>query len=147
MDLLINIDVPDLAAAVRFYENGLGFRVRRHLFEGTAPEISLGAVRVFLLEQSDGSLAVPGSGFTRSYTDHWTPVHLDIVVDTLEAATARALAAGARVSDQPRDRDWGRFAPMRDPFGHGFCLLEFGDSDYDLVEVQQQDAVANRPGL
>ncbi|MBK8907734.1 MAG: hypothetical protein IPM60_07475 [Rhodospirillales bacterium] len=79
--------------------------------------------------------AVAAALHYRTYEDHWTPVHLDIVVDDLEAAAERALAAGARASGPARERNWGRFAPMRDPFGHGFCLIEFRGSDYDLAEI------------
>lgn len=135
MELLINVDVPDLDGGVAFYKDGVGFQVRRRLFEGLVAEMSLGAVRIFLLEQATGTIAVAGSVHSRTYEDHWTPIHLDIVVDDLEAAAERALAAGARVSGPTRDRNWGRFAPMRDPFGHGFCLIEFRGSDYDLAEV------------
>lgn len=135
MELLINIDVPDLAAGVAFYRDGVGFEFRRYLFDRLVAEMSLGAIRVFLLEQADGSIAVPGSKHSRAYDDHWTPIHLDIVVDDLEAATERAVAAGARMPEQTGERDWGRINVMRDPFGHGFCLIQFRGSDYDLGEV------------
>ena len=37
----------------------------------------------------------PATAQTRDYGRHWTPVHLDIVVDDVDAAVARAVAAGA----------------------------------------------------
>ena len=62
---------------------------------------------------------------------HWTPVHLDVVVDALGPALARALAEGA-VSEGPiREAKWGRMALLADPWGHGVCLLQFVGRGYD----------------
>lgn len=47
-------------------------------------------------------------------------MHLDLAVDDLDEAQARAVALGARiVDDQPNPRLW---RVMRDPVGHPFCL-------------------------
>lgn len=134
MELLINIDVPDLAAGVAFYKEDLGFRFRRHLFDRSVAEMTLGNFRVFLIEQMDGSISVAASNLSRTYRDHWTPIHLDFVVDDIKAATERALAAGVRLPEQTGEHDWGRVNAMRDPFGHGFCLIEFRDTGYDMAE-------------
>jgi hypothetical protein len=34
------------------------------------------------------------------------------------------------VGSDPQTYQWGRIALTADPFGHGFCLLEFRDSGY-----------------
>jgi hypothetical protein len=39
MDILINIDVPDLPQAIRFYELAAGLRLCRKLFDGTVAEM------------------------------------------------------------------------------------------------------------
>ncbi|MDZ3824625.1 MAG: VOC family protein, partial [Pseudoxanthomonas sp.] len=70
---------------------------------------------------------------TRDYSRHWTPVHLDIVVEDLDAALARALAAGARLERPVLEQRWGRLAPLADPFGHGFCLIQFLGRGYDEI--------------
>ncbi len=129
--LVINIDVPDLGAGIAFYAAGLGFRLRRRLFEGRVAELTSPAGTLFLIEQATGSPAVPGTKIARDYASHWTPVHLDIAVDDLGSAIARAEAAGARPSGPSGTEAFGRIAPMRDPFGHGFCLIQFGDRGYD----------------
>lgn len=131
--LIINIDVPDLQAGIAFYEAGLGFTLRRTLFEDHVAELTSPAGPLFLLEQAPGSRAVPGTTITRDYAGHWTPMHLDIAVDDLDAAVARAAVAGARSSGPIRTQAYGRLAPMRDPFGHGFCLIQFSDRGYDAV--------------
>ncbi|MGB0086499.1 MAG: VOC family protein [Rhodomicrobiaceae bacterium] len=129
--LIINIDVPDLVAAIVFYETGLGFRLRRKLFNDSVAEIEGAGGRIFLIEQPAGSTAVPGTSIARRYAAHWTPVHLDIAVSDLFAAVARARAAGATQSGPVSQHPFGDIAPMRDPFGHGFCLIAFNGVGYD----------------
>jgi len=67
----------------------------------------------------------------RDYRRHWTPVHLDLVVPDVEAATATAIAAGARLEGQIQSYVWGRLASISDPFGHGFCFLQWAGGGYD----------------
>ena len=132
--LIINIDVPDINAAVAFYECGLGFRFRRMLFDRSAAELDYAACRIFLIQKPAGSIAVPGTSKARDYSSHWTPVHLDLAVGNLEAAIATARAAGATASGSISRHAFGDLAPMRDPFGNGFCLIEFNVDGYDAVE-------------
>lgn len=131
--ILINIDVPDLKSAISFYASGLSFTLRRLLFSELVAEMSLGCARVFLIPQPPGSTAIPNSSVTRDYANHWTPVHLDIVVDDLSHSIAKAVDAGALPSTTETKHEWGVIAPMRDPFGNGFCLIKFFGADYDAV--------------
>ena len=76
-----------------------------------------------------------GAPSTRDYRRHWTPVHLDFVVTGLDAAVEIAQRLGATLEQGIKEAAWGRLALMADPFGHGFCLLEFKGRSYDeLVE-------------
>jgi predicted enzyme related to lactoylglutathione lyase len=129
--VLINIDVDDLERAVAFYRDGLGLEVGRRL-EPDFVELRHGPTCLYLLVKPAGSAAVPG-GARRSYDRHWTPVHLDFVVDDIGAAIARAVAAGARLEREPQDEPYGRLALLSDPFGHGFCLIEFNARGYDAL--------------
>jgi len=122
MEFLVNIDVPDLDAGVRFYRDALGFELARRLGPEVA-EMSGGPARLFLLQQPEASHGAGGD--RRRYARHWTPVHLDIVVEDIEAALARAVAAGATAETAIRVEAWGKLAVCADPFGHGFCLIEF----------------------
>ena len=44
---------------------------------------------------------------------------------------ARALAAGAALESDVSEHAYGRLALLSDPFGHGFCLLQFTGRGYD----------------
>jgi uncharacterized glyoxalase superfamily protein PhnB len=133
VSVIVNIDVPDIGKALKFYEDGLGFVAIRTLFDGAVAELAADATKIYLIEQDPGSTAVPDSAISRSYAPHWTPVHLDVVVLDIETALAKALAAGATVSGGIRTHEWGKLAPIRDPFGHGVCLIQFHGGGYDLV--------------
>lgn len=130
MRLLINIDVPDLAAAERFYVAAFGLRPGRRLGAGVL-ELLGAAAPVYLLHKPEGSA---GAGAQpRRYGRHWSPLHLDVVVDDLDAALATALAAGASQEGAARAEAWGRIVQIADPFGHGWCLIQFLDKGYDEI--------------
>jgi lactoylglutathione lyase len=44
-----------------------------------------------------------------------------------------AVSAGASLESQIQESAWGRIVKMADPFGHGFCLLEFKGRGYDEI--------------
>lgn len=130
---IVNLDVPDITAAEAFYTQAFGLRSGRRLGPG-ALEL-LGAPTPLYLLQNDAGSAATEDGDVRDYERHWTPVHLDWVVSDIDAALARAVAAGAALERPIRERRWGTIAVLSDPFGHGFCLIQFSDAGYDaLVE-------------
>lgn len=130
---IVNLDVPDLTAAEDFYIRVFGLRIGRHLGPG-AVELLGGPTPLYLLQNEAGSAATE-DGDVRDYERHWTPLHLDWVVDDIEAALVRAVAAGATLEQSVRERRWGRIAVLADPFGHGFCLIQFSGEGYNaLVE-------------
>jgi predicted enzyme related to lactoylglutathione lyase len=130
MELLVNIDVPDLIRAIAFYREAFGLTVTRRL-GAEAAELGGWPVRLYLLHKPEGSLAA--ADHRRSYDRHWTPVHLDVVVEDIEKTLARAEAAGARAETGIRTEAWGKIAVLADPFGHGFCLIEFLGRGYDEI--------------
>ena len=134
MELLINIDVPDLERAIGFYREALGLRLKRRLFGNMVAEMTGAPTPIYLLAQPEGSRPVPESGAGRSYQRHWTPVHLDFVVENLAIALDRAIQAGAKLEGPPRSFPWGTLATLGDPFGHGLCLLEWTDRNYGGTE-------------
>ena len=130
MKLLVNIDVSSLDQAIEFYRDALGLSLLRHVGESVA-ELSGAGCRLFLCSHPRGSAPYDSARGGRDFERHWTPVHIDFVVDDLEAAGRRAVGAGARAEGGPRSFEWGRYQVLADPFGNGFCLLEFSDEgDY-----------------
>ena len=132
MEMLLNIDVDDLENAVAFYRDALGLQAGRRLFDGSVVEMAGASSKIHLLAKAPGSSA-SSQAIYRSYARHWTPVHLDFVVDEVESAVNRAVAAGAMLEGEIQNFNWGRIATLSDPFGHGLCLLEFLGKGYDEV--------------
>jgi predicted enzyme related to lactoylglutathione lyase len=130
--LLINIDVPDLAAGEAFYTRAFGVRPGRRMGDDFLELVGLDAP-IYLLRKAEGTPPSPGSEDRRRYERHWCPVHPDIVVDDLDAATDRALAAGATIEVPACQAPYGRIAMFGDPFGHGFCLIQFNADGYDAL--------------
>ncbi|WP_157270976.1 VOC family protein [Azohydromonas aeria] len=132
MQLLVNIDVPDLAQAEAFYVAALGLVPGRRL----GPDVLelLGASSpLYLLRKAAGTSPSPAAAQRRGYARHWSPVHLDFVVEDIEAAARRAEGAGATPEQPVTDFAWGRLATFADPFGHGFCLVQFTGRGYDAI--------------
>src|SRR5262249_53771686 len=130
-NLLVNVDVDDLDKAIRFYCDAFDLRIGRR-FEGAA-ELLGAAAPIYLLSKAPGTRATPRSNEKRRYERHWTPVHLDFVVDDVERALARAAKAGATTESEVQTHAWGRIALLADPFGNGFCLLQFTGRGYDEI--------------
>ncbi len=130
MTLLLNIDVPDVEAALRFYTSAFGLEVGRR-FGADFVELLGWPAPVYLLAKAVGTIGAGGD--PRRYSRHWTPVHPDIVVDDVDGAVERAVRAGAKLEVEAKDTTWGRIAMLADPFGHGFCLLQFNERGYGAL--------------
>ena len=132
MKQLINIDVPDLAAAEAFYSEAFGLHGARRLGSEVL-EMLGGTAPLYLLQKASGSTGAGDDA--REYGRHWMPLHIDVVVDDLEPALARALEAGALQEGDIREANWGRIVQISDPFGHGWCLLQFVGRGYDEITI------------
>jgi lactoylglutathione lyase len=132
LDLLVNIDVEDLGRATKFYTEAFELRVGRRFGEG-AIELLGAPVPLYLLVKAEGTTPFAAAPAARIYRRHWTPVHLDFVVQDLEQALVRAQAAGAIRDGQVEQHAWGKLALLADPWGNGFCLLELVGRGYDEI--------------
>jgi predicted enzyme related to lactoylglutathione lyase len=129
MKLLINIDVPDLYAGIDFYCAALPLTLGRILDQDVAELVGAQSV-LYLLQKRASTAPVKGVVHERDYRRHWTPVHLDFVVDDLDVAAKRALRAGAVREGDCIEWRGSRCISFGDPFGHGFCLIELTGSAY-----------------
>jgi predicted enzyme related to lactoylglutathione lyase len=130
--LLANIDVDNLEKAEAFYRDAFGLTVGRR-FGNSGVELLGASSSIYLLEKATGTPASTKTIQLRQYSRHWTPVHLDFVVEDVVAAVDRACRAGATLEEEVRTHKWGCIAVMADPFGHGFCLIEFRGRGYDEI--------------
>ena len=131
-DLLINIDVPDIEAGIAFYTAALGLEVGRR-FGADFVELIGRDAPIYLLRKDEGTPIGPAGGDARRYARHWSPIHPDFVVGEIDPAIARAVAAGAVQEGETCEAPYGKLAMFADPFGHGFCLIEFNAEGYDAV--------------
>jgi predicted enzyme related to lactoylglutathione lyase len=129
MRVIVNVDVPDLAAAIAFYTRALPLRLNRVLDDDVAELVGASCV-IYLLQNAEGSQPVSTLSLLRDYARHWTPVHMDFVVDDVEQAAQRAVDAGARRESECVEWRGSRCITLSDPFGHGFCVIQFTDGTY-----------------
>ncbi len=101
----VQLNVPDLDAALRFYRDQLGHKLAWR---------TDGAVGL-RLPDADTELVL--------YTGHREP-EVDWLVDSADAAAGRIAAAGGSVEVPPFDIRIGRCAVVRDPWGNRLVLLD-----------------------
>lgn len=128
MQTVINIDVPELAAAIKFYSDALGLKLNRELDDDVA-ELAGASSIIYLLANKAGSAAT-SVGETRRYSRHWTPVHVDFVVEDVAKAAGQAISAGAIQESECIKWRGSKCITFSDPFGNGFCLIEFTGGTY-----------------
>ena len=121
----VAIDCLDVGPVARFYEELLGFEMRRfepphwaQLFDPNGG--------VHLNVQGEPKYQAPV--WPEQLGDQQKMMHFEVEVDDLEAAVAIALAAGGTEAPwQPPDRNCERIRIMLDPAGHPLCLFLAGE--------------------
>lgn len=129
MRIIVNIDVPELAPAIAFYSAALGLQLNRILDDDVA-ELSGASSDIYLLAKDAESDPAKPVAQRRQYSRHWTPVHLDVVVADVQEAAKRAISAGAKQESECIEWRGSKCITFSDPFGHGFCLIEFAGEAY-----------------
>lgn len=129
MRVIVNIDVPDLAPAIDFYCAVLGLQLNR-IIEGDVAELTGGSSIIYLLQNTVGTYPIKTRSVVRHYSRHWTPVHMDFVVDDITEAAKRAVNAGATQESECIEWNASKCITFSDPFGHGFCLIQFAGETY-----------------
>lgn len=118
------IDCLEAPPVARFYEQLLGFEVR-----------DVGPMWAQLWDPQ-GGVHLNIQGDPRYVAPTWPEepgaqakmLHLEVVVDDLEAAVQLAIRSGGRQAPwQPPDRDHDRIRIVLDPAGHPLCLFLDGE--------------------
>ncbi|QDO96755.1 VOC family protein [Ferrovibrio terrae] len=128
------IEVTTAEDGIAFYCDGLGLKLKRQYSQRWI-ELAGANTPVFLLASRTPTADLGDRMVERNYDRHWTPVHLDFVVDDLDTVLARLLERGGRLDRPVKSRDYGRIANMADPFGNGFDLIEFSGSGYENLPL------------
>jgi predicted enzyme related to lactoylglutathione lyase len=126
------IEVTELRRGLDFYCDGLGLTLKRQL-SPTWVELEGANLPIFLLADCPPLADLGGRPVPRSYERHWTPVHLDFIVASLDDLVSRLIARGGSLDRGIKVREYGRIANMADPFGNGCDLIEFSGAGYDGV--------------
>jgi len=113
--------VRGAAAAIEFYKQAFGATELMRLAEPSArighAEVRIGATVLMLADE------FPEMGIVGPQTLGGTSIALHLHVDNVDALMARAVAAGATVTREPKDQFYGeRTGAVRDPFGHEWLL-------------------------
>nr|BFE65689.1 VOC family protein [Dactylosporangium thailandense] len=119
--IAVHLVVDDPAAAAAWYAEALG--------AGETGRVNLPDGRPLTIELRVGDtvLAVAGEMIGRSLRTPaalgGSPAAFHVPVDDVDAAWARAIAAGAEPFEEPHDAFWGdRTAQFLDPSGHRWAI-------------------------
>lgn len=130
IDVHAYVEVSDLDRALAFYVGGLGLRELRR-FTPRWVELAGARIPIHLLARPEPEFRAGPATLRRDYVRHWTPVHLDFVVEDLQTAVDRAVAAGGVLDRDIVDQHYWRMANLADPFGNGVDLIEFAAGGYE----------------
>jgi predicted enzyme related to lactoylglutathione lyase len=118
----VSIDVPELAAGLRFYGEVFGFVETARPFP-TMAILDANNVSVCMHEKLAGSKSSSAGTEQRHYERHWTPVHLDLHVEDFDEVLANVRAQGGAIENEYRTQGPKLAAFCSDPFGNGFCVI------------------------
>ena len=110
--------VPDVAAALDFYERGFGMATRFLHESGDFGEVDTEGPRLAFTSHRLGESAVPVPYVPLDPAQPPAGFELTLVTSEVDEAYAIAVRAGATPLAAPHDEPWGqRVSYVRDPFG------------------------------
>jgi predicted enzyme related to lactoylglutathione lyase len=128
----VYVEIDDLERGIEFYVNGLGLTLKRRLTERWV-ELAGAQVPIHLLARPEPEFESGGHVLHKDFSRHWTPVHLDFVMEDLEAAVERAVRAGATLERRVDHPGLWQMAALADPFGNGFDLITDPEAAYERL--------------
>lgn len=115
----VSIDVSDMSKALRFYVEALGCKFKKK-YSDDWQVVSAGTLDLHIQEKAAGTTGAADD--KRHYQRHWTPVHLDFIVDDIEPVCAEVEKHGGTV-EKKAFSEAADLANCADPFGNGFDLI------------------------
>lgn len=114
--------VPDYDAAIRFFVDGLGFRLTEDILQGRKRWVTVepagGGLRL-VLAQAEGAAQTQAIG-NQAGGRVWLFLH----TDDFARDQARMQAAGVIFEEAPRVEPYGTVAVWRDPWGNRWDLIQ-----------------------
>lgn len=102
------IYVPDVAASLAFFEQAFGLQ-RRFLHQsGTYGELDTGETRLSFAAHALGDMNFAGGHVHADTSAQPLGFEIALVTDDVQAAHAKAVAAGAREMAAPSQKPWGQ---------------------------------------
>lgn len=115
----ISIDVSDMSKALKFYVEALGCKFKKK-YSDDWQVVSVGSLDLHIQEKAAGTIGAADE--KRHYQRHWTPVHLDFIVDDIVPVCAEVEKYGGSVEKKALS-EVADLANCADPFGNGFDLI------------------------
>ena len=115
----VSIDVSDMKQAIEFYTQALGCEFKKK-YTDEWQVVTAGSLDLHIQQKEEGSIAA--ADHRRDYSRHWTPVHLDFIVDDIKPACDAVEKFGGTVEKQSFS-EVADLANCADPFGNGFDFI------------------------
>jgi predicted enzyme related to lactoylglutathione lyase len=131
----VYIEIDDLERGIEFYVNGLGLTLKRRLTERWV-ELAGAQMPIHLLARPEPEFESGDHVLRKDFSRHWTPIHLDFVVEDLDAAVERAVQAGATLERRVDHPGLWQLAALADPFGNGFDLITETEAAYARLSAR-----------
>ncbi len=115
----VSIDVSNIKQALDFYTQALGCKFKKK-YSDEWQVIAISTLDIHLQEKAAGTI-VAGE-HKRDFARHWTPVHLDFIVEDIKPVCSAIEEYGGCVEKQSFSEQ-ADIANCADPFGNGFCVI------------------------
>ncbi len=115
----VSIDVSDMAKAIEFYVKALGCEFRKK-YTDEWQVVCAGSLDLHIQQKAEGTIAA--ADHKRDYSRHWTPVHLDFIVDDINPICIAIEKFGGTV-EKNTFLEIAGLANCADPFGNGFEII------------------------
>lgn len=116
------IDVSEMDKAIQFYTKVFCCELVKK--EDKYSELKVDGLTMYLGLSEAGTNPLIAGKAVRNYERHWTPVHLDVAVENLTQCISLVEELGG-ITEGEKSGDWGSIAFCSDPFGNGFCMMQY----------------------